>query len=79
MIRFEDAIVELRPNAQFVCYGGNLEGLKFDDPSITKPTKKEVDDTIKALEAKEAAKPDAKAALLERLGITADEAALLLS
>ena len=30
-------------------------------------------------EAKEAAKPDAKAALLERLGITADEAALLLS
>ena len=79
MIRFEDAIVELRPNAQFVCYGGNLEGLKFDDPSITKPTQKEVDDTIKALEAKEAAKPDAKAALLERLGITADEAALLLS
>ena len=83
MIRFEDAIVELRPNAQFVCYGGNLEGLRFDDPSITKPTQKQVDDTIKALEAKEAAKQTvreaAKAALLERLGITAEEAVLLLS
>ena len=79
MISFTDAIVELRPNAQFVCVGNSLEGLTFDDASITKPTQKEVDDTIKALEAKEAAKPDAKAALLKRLGITAEEAALLLA
>jgi hypothetical protein len=79
MIRFEDAIVELRPNAQFVCYGGNLEGLKFDDSTIKKPTQKEVADTIKALEAKETAKAEAKAALLEKLGITEAEAKLLLS
>ena len=78
MISFIDAIVELRPNAQFVCVGNTLEGLTFDDPTIKKPTQKEVDATIKALEAKEAAKSDAKAALLERLGITAEEAALLL-
>ena len=79
MISFTDAIVQLRPDAQFVCYGNTLEGLTFDNASITKPTQKEVDDTIKALEAKEAAKPDAKAELLKRLGITADEAALLLA
>lgn len=79
MISFTDAIVELRPNAQFVCVGNTLEGLTFDDASITKPTQKEVDNAIKVLEAKEAGKTDAKAALLERLGITADEAALLLN
>jgi len=79
MITFTDAIVELRPDAQFVCYGQSLEGLKFDDSSIKKPTQKEVADTIKALEVKEAAKPAAKSALLEKLGISADEAVLLLS
>jgi hypothetical protein len=79
MISFTDAIVELRPNQPWVCVGNTLDGLKFDDSSVIMPTQKEIDDTIKLLEAKEAAKPDAKAALLERLGITAEEAVLLLS
>ena len=79
MISFTDAIVELQPNAEFVCYGNNLEGLKFDDSSVIMPTQKEVDNTLKALEAKQAAKPTAKAELLSRLGITSKEAVLLLS
>ena len=79
MISFTDAVVELRRNEPWVCVGNTLEGLTFHNPEVTKPTQKEIDDTIKLLEAKEAAKPDAKAALLERLGITAEEAVLLLS
>jgi hypothetical protein len=79
MISFTDAIVELRPNEPWVCVGNTLDGLTFHNPDVTKPTQKEIDDTIKALEAKEAAKHNAKAALLERLGITDDEAALLLA
>ncbi len=55
MISFIDAIVELRPNQPWVCVGNTLEGLTFDDASITKPTQKEVDDTIKILEAEKAA------------------------
>ncbi len=55
MISFIDAIVELRPNQPWVCVGNTLEGLTFDDASITKPTQKEVDDTIKELEIKKAA------------------------
>jgi hypothetical protein len=55
VISFIDAIVELRPNQPWVCVGNTLEGLTFDDASITKPTQKEVDDTIKELEIKKAA------------------------
>jgi hypothetical protein len=55
VISFIDAIVELRPNQPWVCVGNTLEGLTFDDASITKPTQKEVDDTIKILEAEKAA------------------------
>ena len=79
MISFTDAVVELRPNEPWVCVGNTLEGLTFHNSEVTKPTQKEIDDTIKLLEAKEAAKTDAKAALLERLGISAEEAVLLLS
>ena len=78
MISFTDAIVELRPNQPFVCTGNALEGLKFDDSSVSIPTQKQVTDTIKALEAKEKTKESAKTAILEKLGLTADEAAILL-
>jgi hypothetical protein len=78
MISFTDAVVELRPNEPWVCVGNTLEGLTFHNPEVTKPTQKQINDTIKALEAKEAAKAGVRAALLERLGITAEEAALLL-
>jgi hypothetical protein len=56
------------------------------ETKVTELTKKQIDDREAAAAAAEAdkaaeaeAKATAKAALLERLGITADEAALLLS
>lgn len=79
MISFTDAVVELRPNQPWVCVGNTLEGLTFHNPDVTKPTQKEIDDTIKALETKETEKTTAKAALLAQLGITEEQAKLLLN
>ena len=77
------AIHKLKPNAIFT----------FDEPVYSKinwisldgdaPTQAEIDEAIKQVKAEEktaeANKALAKAALLDRLGITADEAKLLLS
>ena len=73
MIRFEDALNKLRPNTEWVCYGGNLEGLTFMDNSITKPTQNEIDNTISELEAEaENAKAAAQAKLVA-LGLTVED------
>jgi len=73
------AIRSLRPNSEFVIRGEEIEWHKLEGKE---PTKAEIAQAIKDLEAQELAdaadKATAKAALLQRLGITADEAALLL-
>jgi len=53
-----------------------LEGQELED-FLTDRAKMQAE--VKAIEAEAEAKAQAKAALLERLGITADEAKLLLS
>lgn len=77
------AIHKLKPNALFT----------FDEPDYAKinwvslegdaPTQAEINDAIEQVKADEIAEVEAKAAqkaaLLERLGITEDEAKLLLS
>ena len=73
------AIQFIRPNAQFVLNGDELEWL---DETQTKPTQAQITkgwaDYQKALAAEVEENAAAKSALLQRLGITAEEAALLL-
>jgi len=77
------AIKSLRPEAEFSIVGGDYSTIKWDVLEGDAPTQKEVDAAITALDkaeaSKETASATAKAALLDRLGITADEAKLLLS
>lgn len=75
------AVVDmLRPNSVWVVVGDSFEGIEFIDcEPITKAEFEkgciEYDALLSEKEAKEAA---VKSALLNRLGITAEEAALLL-
>lgn len=77
------AILFLRPNAEFVLSGDDLDDIIWHKVEGNPPTKKEILDAIKpALQAeldKEAEKLAKKAELLAKLGITEDEARLLLS
>jgi hypothetical protein len=73
------AIHNLKPGAEFSFTDENYSTIKWDVLDGTAPTIKQIDDEIKRIKDAEAAKPAAKSALLDRLGITADEAALLLS
>jgi hypothetical protein len=76
------AIQSLRPNAEWTLTGDDYANLIWLSNGKA-PTLAEIETEIAALPAKEAAaqsaKENDKAALLAKLGITADEAALLLS
>lgn len=77
------AIHKLKPNAEFSLTNNDYSTIKWDVLEGDAPTAKEVEDAIKAIKAEKAkelqSKAAAKAALLERLGITEEEAKLLLS
>jgi hypothetical protein len=77
------AIYKLKPTAEFSFTDEDYNSIKWDVLEGDAPTKKQIDDAIKAVKADEAnqieANATAKAALLERLGITEDEAKLLLA
>jgi len=77
------AIKHLKPTAEFSFTNNDYSTIKWDVLEGTAPTQKEIDDAIKQVKADEAQaqaiKATAKAALLSRLGITAEEAVLLLS
>jgi hypothetical protein len=77
------AIKSLHPEAEFSIVGGDYSTVKWDVLDGDAPTQKEIDAAIKQIKAEEDNKAEAdataKAALLDRLGITADEAKLLLS
>lgn len=77
------AIFKLRPNSEFSFTNDDYSTIKWDVLNGDAPTEKEIADTIKIIKAEEAkesaAKTAAKAALLERLGLTEEEARLLLS
>jgi len=78
-----DAILSLRPNSQFIYSNDDYSTIEWIVLEGTAPTKKQIDDEIARIKADEAtqaaAKEAAKADLLAKLGITADEAKLLLS
>ena len=72
----------LCPNVGRVISGDEYENINWlgEDPAITKKQFEDGFAQYDALKAEQdAAKANAKAALLERLGITAEEAQLLLS
>ena len=75
-----NAIQFIKPNAEFVLRGDEIEWL---DEKQTEPTEAQIKASLVAYQAAQAAeaaaKATAKAELLERLGITADEAKLLLA
>ena len=77
------AIKSLRPTAEFSFTDDDYSTIKWDVLDSTAPTQKQIDDEIKRIKAAEITdaqvKATAKAALLSKLGITAEEAALLLS
>ena len=77
------AIKFLRPTAEFSFTDDDYSTIKWDVLEGDAPTQSEIDAAILTIKAKELAdaetKAAAKASLLDRLGITADEAKLLLS
>lgn len=76
-----DVLLMLIPGGGWAISGDDYEGIKFIEAEpITKAEFEAGFSKVDAFKASEATKKaTAKAALLERLGITADEAALLLS
>jgi len=83
MNKIVEAIHLIRPNAEFVIHNEDLENIEWHVIEGQIPTKKEIEQAVKDLAAaeliKEQEKSVSKAALLERLGLTAEEAVLLLS
>lgn len=77
------AIQSLRPGSEFVIMDNDYSTIVWNTLEGKAPTAKEVDAEIERLKAQDiedaANKEIAKAALLERLGITAEEAKLLLA
>ena len=77
------AIKLLKPTSEFSFTEDNYATIKWDILDGDAPTQKEIDAAIKEVKADEAQaeaiKATAKAALLTKLGITAEEAVLLLS
>jgi hypothetical protein len=78
-MKIEKAVQSLLIDAEWSMSDDDLGTLVIHTEGVSKPTQKQVQDEIKRLEDLEKTKESRRAALLERLGITADEAALLLS
>ena len=77
------AIKKLKPNSEFSYDNDDYSTIKWDVLDGDAPTQKEIDAAIKEVKADEIAEAQAKAtqrqAILDRLGITAEEAQILLS
>ena len=76
------AIRKLRPNSEFSFTNNDYSTIKWDVLDGDAPTQAEIDEAIEQVKADEiteaTTKAAQKAALLDRLGITEDEARLLL-
>lgn len=77
------AIKKLKPTAEFSFTEDDYSTVQWDVLDGDAPTQAEIDAAIKEIKAEEDNKAEAdaaaKAAILDRLGITADEAKLLLA
>lgn len=81
MVTGAEVLSRLIPNGGWVIAGNDFNSIRYDE-GVKPLTKKQFDDGFTAYDTwkaeKEAALAASKSALLERLGITADEAVLLL-
>ena len=77
-----NAVKFICPEAEFSFTNNDLDTIVFDKPKTGYPTKEEILEAVEPAKAKAQADLDAaqaaKAAVLERLGITEDEAKLIL-
>jgi hypothetical protein len=77
------AIQKLKPNSEYVYFGEDYSTIQWIVLEGKAPTQNEINAAIEEVKAEEIAKVKEtatnKAALLDRLGITADEAKLLLA
>jgi hypothetical protein len=76
MIDKATAISSLRPNTEWTMTDEDVKSIQWNTPNVKPLTEKEVNDEIKRLDSNV---DKAKSDILSRLGITADEAKLLLS
>ena len=78
-----EAIKLLKPTAEFSFQENDYSTIKWDILEGKAPTQEEINKAIIELKAKEIADAEAKTAqrqaILDRLGLTSEEAALLLS
>jgi hypothetical protein len=76
------AIKLLKPTSEFSYTNDDYSTIQWDVLEGKAPTQKEIDNAIEQVKANEIAEAEAKAAqrqaILNRLGLTADEAKLLL-
>jgi len=83
MSNLTKAIRKLKPNSEFSFINDDYSTIKWDVLEGTAPTQFEIDAAIEQVKADEiaetTAKSTAKAALLAQLGITEEQAKLLLS
>ena len=83
MSNLAKAIKALRPTAEFSYSDNDYSTIKWDVLDGTPPTQAEIDAAIESIKADEAnaeaSKQAARSALLEKLGLTEEEASLLLS
>jgi hypothetical protein len=81
MVQGSDVLSYLIPTGGWVIYADDFDSIIYDD-GVKPITKKQFDDAFKTVDKiktdQQKARTEAKSALLEKLGITADEAQLLL-
>jgi hypothetical protein len=79
---FCSAVAKLRPNKEYSVNGQDVTAIEWQDPKTKPITQAELESAVLEIEAEivqEAkTKATAKAALLKRMGLTADEATLLI-
>jgi hypothetical protein len=82
MIDIAHAVISLRPNTEWSMNGDDVEGIIWHTPDVEPLTTAEVEAEIVRLESESEAaaaeKAAARAVLLERLGISEEEAILLI-
>lgn len=78
MNQMVQAIKNLHPEAEFSFTDNDYSTIKWDVLEGSAPTAKEIADEIQRIKDVETSKVKAKADLLAKLGITEDEAKLLL-
>jgi sporulation protein YlmC with PRC-barrel domain len=80
-MELDKVISKLRPNKEFVIYNNTLEGLQFIDSEVLLPTQDEINVAWKAIQKAEneaiIEQASARQAVLDKLGLTAEDIAAL--